>query len=1062
MNIDSIFYFCKNENEYRTALQQGDIAPQTIVFVESTREIYLNGYGYGKTSTKGLLSDDEYNAWKDLIEDQIETIINNADNANQELIDQWTRDLQYLSDRLTNKITEVNNRLTDVQNTLQGQIDTIGSSIANDVSGQLDTYSDLIDGHDTRITALEGDVVQIRRSYVATNNATWADFILSYDNIKTQVNKVSQFTDDNGNIKYTAIQSLIQQGIDNDTAITSIKNYYAEVGQYKDVLKWLASGFTSAASETNSFAEMYAAALDDKLDSSAISTIKTSVIEDINGLYATKAELSSLQANGFIFKPTSESPADTPRVITTGISLPEFNKKYSLHDIQQMLGSDYSKILDITPENGSYGAFAIFTPGVAYPTTAEVKVANLTVADMSTEAYTDKAITQMSVKYDNSLASISATVGENSSAIEQVTTFDGNSTYTINESKLNAALVALLAESGQDITGLNAKSMIQAMATTGQSTIDLATSVEDNRTDGVAVSGLNLGSYIDQNGGRSAGFALAADVFDEAKYTVSKNANSAANFTEGTLYTKSQIFSEIRRAYPSLDTTSIEEGWELVAEGETYAFMIPSDGVSYTITLRKAKAVKGYTQLKGTVDEHTATLSGLATWKEGVVNNTAGYVTAAGAENAVASFFARSDDADKTTAVAQIIAEVNKEGSNISIDADRIYLEGTTLAEALVASQVNVGDWEISGGYLVGDSGDLGNSTVGYVRNVINLTPEALVFTNTIKSTTQDTDADDTINRLTIDPVQGITIDKHIPQTPIEQYQDPSVQIKTDGSGFVANGNIEWDRNGSLIVRNANLVAAHHSVKVFHSKEYTISNSVATGKDTEYLMYEWSDVSVPDTNKGYYKHPVDLHLKCDHLFIAALGAQASSASSVSGESKLTIKLPPAHNFVGQRIIITNQTVGYQNANIKIAQDYYRMLDGTTQGSDNVLVLTDNSFMGGEEYDGTVLSLNSDEEGVPYADIQSLTEEPSFEKIFRTSGLWEMYSGGSYASNSYAYLSEIKTEIEIGQYEWVELTAVEGIFKDVTYTSNHAAQTAKALNYNAVWMLSRWEKKVQTT
>lgn len=83
--IDTIFYFAKNEEEYRSA----NVAPYTIVFVEETREIYLNGYGYGKTSTAGLLSDAEFVAWKNAIQTLINNQITASEQRNAELVTRW-------------------------------------------------------------------------------------------------------------------------------------------------------------------------------------------------------------------------------------------------------------------------------------------------------------------------------------------------------------------------------------------------------------------------------------------------------------------------------------------------------------------------------------------------------------------------------------------------------------------------------------------------------------------------------------------------------------------------------------------------------------------------------------------------------------------------------------------------------------------------------------------------------------------------------------------------------------------------------------------------------------
>ena len=65
--INTIFYFVDTEREYRDQVDAGNISAKTITFVAETREIYLNGKGYGKTSTAGLLPKSEFDAWKSSI-----------------------------------------------------------------------------------------------------------------------------------------------------------------------------------------------------------------------------------------------------------------------------------------------------------------------------------------------------------------------------------------------------------------------------------------------------------------------------------------------------------------------------------------------------------------------------------------------------------------------------------------------------------------------------------------------------------------------------------------------------------------------------------------------------------------------------------------------------------------------------------------------------------------------------------------------------------------------------------------------------------------------------------
>ena len=70
--IDTIFYFVEHESDYLA--QRENISPKTIVFVQDTHEIYLNGWAYGKTSTAGLATIEDYNGLVDTINRQRDTI----------------------------------------------------------------------------------------------------------------------------------------------------------------------------------------------------------------------------------------------------------------------------------------------------------------------------------------------------------------------------------------------------------------------------------------------------------------------------------------------------------------------------------------------------------------------------------------------------------------------------------------------------------------------------------------------------------------------------------------------------------------------------------------------------------------------------------------------------------------------------------------------------------------------------------------------------------------------------------------------------------------------------
>jgi hypothetical protein len=57
--ISTIFYFCPTEAEYQRHMDIADISTSTIVFVEDSRSIYMNGKRYGQAL--GYVTEDEFN-----------------------------------------------------------------------------------------------------------------------------------------------------------------------------------------------------------------------------------------------------------------------------------------------------------------------------------------------------------------------------------------------------------------------------------------------------------------------------------------------------------------------------------------------------------------------------------------------------------------------------------------------------------------------------------------------------------------------------------------------------------------------------------------------------------------------------------------------------------------------------------------------------------------------------------------------------------------------------------------------------------------------------------------
>jgi len=122
--IKTIFYFVPTEAEYNAAVTKGDITSRTIVFVEDTRTIYLNGKPYGRISLDGLVTSNEFDAFKRIGS----TEINNLRSVLTDNVDD-----------LNTSINRIDNDILEATATLNRSIDETRSSI-NSVSEDLDTF----------------------------------------------------------------------------------------------------------------------------------------------------------------------------------------------------------------------------------------------------------------------------------------------------------------------------------------------------------------------------------------------------------------------------------------------------------------------------------------------------------------------------------------------------------------------------------------------------------------------------------------------------------------------------------------------------------------------------------------------------------------------------------------------------------------------------------------------------------------------------------------------------------------------------------------------------------
>lgn len=318
--IDTIFYFCPTQEQYEQTLAENGgegISSKTITFVEDVREIYFNGRGYGKTSTAGLITDDQFETWKNTIQVRLNQIISDAEN-----------DLQDLQTELSTEIQDAISQALQDQN---------GRSIW------------------TKITETDEGV-----SAITTQISDLSDRL---DNIST-----------NGDIQYSAVlQSVIDEGIRNNTAFTNLQSRWAVLNENQAVLEWMASGFKSQVNENTNFATVFSA-YQNEVDSnqSTIAALQTkananeaklNAIANWNGYVEGQPVsyygglVTSSNMDGAIAALIANSNTDTSAAITANVTRNTSNITLTADQIYLDANTTLANTIQAT--NGSIGGFTI-------------------------------------------------------------------------------------------------------------------------------------------------------------------------------------------------------------------------------------------------------------------------------------------------------------------------------------------------------------------------------------------------------------------------------------------------------------------------------------------------------------------------------------------------------------------------------------------------------------------------------------------------------------------------------------------------------------------------------
>ena len=382
--IDTIFYFVGTEAEYQRMRE--NISPKTIVFVQDSHEIYLNGWAYGKTSTNGLAT---------------------------------TAEVGNLSDT----IDSINERIGEVSDHLDQMVTDLDERIDDRVSDQLET-ADLL----AKNAYLNGQIgVKLNEwkqqaSIVTEDSVTWTNVTGNVDSLTQSVNKVIGNFNADGSFKPTqTLQSIIDNRIDGNQTIAQIAASWALLDDNENVLKWLASGFDAQTiAGNNSFAAMYSAGKNET--TSAISALRTEVNTTLNG-YVSAANLAT-QVTGVL-----NDKGLTAEAIS-GLA----SKSYVDGQVAAAETNIFARTLDgagnqsvsdlLLQANRDHSSLAALTQWK--DTTTFVT----STAGLQTEAGLDRAVAQL-------LASTTSESGVGVSGAMGVAISDGISTATITANQIN-------------------------------------------------------------------------------------------------------------------------------------------------------------------------------------------------------------------------------------------------------------------------------------------------------------------------------------------------------------------------------------------------------------------------------------------------------------------------------------------------------------------------------------------------------------------------------------------------------------------------------------------------
>ncbi|UKK61103.1 hypothetical protein L6468_08800 [Prevotella communis] len=259
---------------------------------------------------------------------------------------------------------------------------------------------------------------------------------------------------------------------------------------------------------------------------------------------------------------------------------------------------------------------------------------------------------------------------------------------------------------------------------------------------------------------------------------------------------------------------------------------------------------------------------------------------------------------------------------------------------------------------------------------------------------------------------------------------------------FILDGDGDIKVDGALMSHNVKLVTTPSHYVTYPEHAAYESNYWST--EGMVKMYEAKSNGYPvriyeGESPAVYYGLRNCRLLFDQVYIGC---------ALGGTKKVWVFLPPPHLFVGQRIEITNMASNIPSdhswSGVFVTLDY--MDYSRTDYSEGICLTGQEAYF---EDDGEGEHDDDGENGMPY--ICNVPERGGAGPI-HAAGIWTGETIQS--SGASVFTSNLENELDISDYEWIELTAVEGPFwkyKDTQYWED-------TIKYNAYWMLTKWKKR----